>query len=68
MITREQVIQALKEKPQKEFALLKRVNPSGSTDELHDLLMKMRDAGEVKFDIHKGTWSVAKAQTSELSA
>ena len=58
MIAREKVIEVLQDKPLKEHALLMRVNPSGSNDELHDVLMKMREAGQVKFDIHKGLWAV----------
>jgi hypothetical protein len=33
------------------------VNPSGSLEELQQKLLKMRDEGLVKFDIHKGRWS-----------
>jgi hypothetical protein len=51
------ILAALAENPLTEYAILKRVNPSGSMDELHHLLMKMRDAGKIKFDIHKGKWS-----------
>jgi hypothetical protein len=32
------------------------VNPSGSSEELQQKLLKMRDEGLVKFDIHKGHW------------
>jgi hypothetical protein len=32
------------------------VNPSGSSEELQQKLLKMRDEGLVKFDIHKGCW------------
>jgi hypothetical protein len=56
MINRETIIQALKEKPLKEYPLLMRVDPSGSVDALRDELLKMRDAGLVKFDIRKGLW------------
>ena len=56
MISREKILEALKAKPFKEYALLARVSPSGSAEELHQVLMHMREAGEVKFDIHKGDW------------
>ena len=58
MIAGEKIIEVLKDKSLKEHALLMRMNPSGSTDELHDLLMKMREAEQVKFDIHKGLWTL----------
>lgn len=58
MIASEKIIEVLKDKPLKEHAILMRVNPSGSTDELHAVLMKMREVGQVKFDIHKGLWAV----------
>ena len=59
MIATEKIIEALKDKPLQESALLRRLNPSGSADELHTLLMQLRDAGQVKFDIHKGLWRAA---------
>jgi hypothetical protein len=33
------------------------VDPSGSQEALQIELLKMRDEGLVKFDIHKGRWS-----------
>ena len=56
MIEREKVLAAL-DKPRKLYSIKQAVNPSGSQDELHLLLLKMRDEGLVKFDIHKGQWS-----------
>jgi hypothetical protein len=58
-MTEEAVLRALSEKPLKIHALRMRVNPSGSEEELHVLLMRMRDAGKVKFDIKTGLWSAA---------
>lgn len=58
-MTEEAVLRALAEKPLKIHALRMRVNPSGSEEELHVLLMRMRDASKVKFDIKTGLWSAA---------
>jgi len=58
-MTEEQILKALAEKPLKIRALLMRVNPSGSEEELHVLLMRMRDSGKVKFNIKSGAWSAA---------
>jgi hypothetical protein len=58
MITEEQVLKSL-DKPRSLYSVLQVVNPSGSQEELHTLLMRMRDAGKVKFDIHKGRWAKA---------
>ena len=42
------------------YAIQQRVDPSNkSTDALQDLLMRMRAAGEVKFDIKTGRWNKA---------
>jgi hypothetical protein len=58
-VTEEKVLGALAEKPLKIHALLRRVSPSGSEEELHVLLMRMREAGKVKFNINTGLWGVA---------
>ena len=63
MVSRDKVIEALKEKPLKEYPLLMRVDPSGSVDRLRDELLKMREAGLVKFDIRKGLWSLPQRPT-----
>jgi hypothetical protein len=59
-MTEEKVLSALAEKPLKIHALRMRVSPSGSEEELHVLLMRMRDAGKVKFDIKSGQWSAPR--------
>jgi hypothetical protein len=57
--TEEEVLVAL-DKPRAVYAVQRLVDPSSkSTDALQDLLMRMRAAGKVKFDIKKGTWSKA---------
>jgi hypothetical protein len=54
MIKEEDVLAAL-DKPRAVYSLLARLDPSNkSTDALHELLMGMRAAGKVKFDIHNG--------------
>jgi hypothetical protein len=54
-----EVLAAL-EKPVAIYPLLQRVDPSSkSTEPLQDLLMRMRAAGTVKFDIKTGKWSRA---------
>jgi len=58
MITEDQVLKSL-DKPRSLYSVLQVVNPTGSQEELHVLLMRMRDAGRVKFDINKGRWSKA---------
>ncbi len=56
---REKIIAALGEKPLKTFEIMKRVNIKNQED-CQSLLLKMRDEGAVKFDIHKGVWLVGK--------
>jgi hypothetical protein len=60
MITEDDVVRAL-DKPRPLFAAQQVINPgSKSSEELHGLLMRMRDAGQVKFDIKTGRWSLAE--------
>jgi len=60
MITEDDVVRAL-DKPRPLFSVQQVINPgSKSTEELHGLLMRMRDAGRVKFDIKTGRWSLAE--------
>jgi hypothetical protein len=58
MTDREKIIIALREKPLKAFEIMKRVNIKNQ-DDCQSLLLKMRDDGAVKFDIHKGHWLTA---------
>lgn len=55
MVSEGAVLKAL-DKPRSLFAILRAVDPSGSQEALQLLLLKMRDAGTLKFDIKKGTW------------
>ncbi len=54
----QKIIEALGSKPLKIFDIMKRVNIKNQED-CQSLLLKMRDEGLVKFDIHKGVWQVA---------
>ena len=59
MTTEEAVLEAL-DKPRAVYAIQQRVDPSSkSTEALQDLLIRMRAAGKVKFDIKTGKWSKA---------
>jgi predicted Zn-ribbon and HTH transcriptional regulator len=58
MTDREKILAALREKPLKAYEIMKRVNIKHE-DDCQSLLLKMRDEGAVKFDIHKGHWRAA---------
>jgi hypothetical protein len=56
MIKEEDVLAAL-DKPRAIYSLQQRLDPSNkSTDALQELLIRMRTAGTVKFDIKTGKW------------
>jgi hypothetical protein len=50
---RENILSALREKPLKVYEIMKRANVVNE-EACQVLLLKMRDEGLVKFDIHKG--------------
>jgi hypothetical protein len=56
---RENILNALREKPLKVFQIMKRANVANE-EACQSLLLKMRDEGLVKFDIHKGLWQIPK--------
>ena len=59
MVREEDVLEHL-DKPRALYGLQQRLDPSNkSTDALQELLMRMRTAGQVKFDIKTGKWSKA---------
>lgn len=59
-MTNEAEILAALDKPSALYALQQRLDPSSkSTEALQDLLMRMRAAGKVKFDIKTGRWRKA---------
>ena len=51
----EKVLNALRDKPLKLYEIMKRTNLMNE-EVCQALLLKMRDEGLVKFDIHKGQW------------
>jgi DNA-binding IclR family transcriptional regulator len=54
---REKILNALREKPLKLYEIMKRANVMNQ-EACQALLLKMRDEGLVKFDIHKGRWLI----------
>jgi DNA-binding IclR family transcriptional regulator len=54
---RENILNALREKPHKAYQLMRRANLPNE-EACQSLLLKMRDEGLVKFDIHKGHWII----------
>ena len=54
---RENILSALREKPLKIYEIMKRANLVNE-QVCQSLLLKMRDEGSVKFDIHSGRWLV----------
>jgi hypothetical protein len=60
IMTKEEDVLAALDKPRAIYSLKQLLDPSNkSTDALQDLLMRMRTAGKVKFDIKSGKWSKA---------
>jgi hypothetical protein len=59
-MTREEDVLAALDKPRALYSVQQRVDPSNkSTEALQELLLQMRAAGKVKFDINSGRWSKA---------
>ena len=59
-MTREEDVLAALDKPRALYGIQQRVDPSNKiTDALHELLIRMRADGKVKFDINNGKWSKA---------
>ena len=54
---RDKILSALKEKPLWIRDVMKRVNIANE-EVCRSLLLKMRDEGLVRFDIHKGQWLI----------
>jgi DNA-binding IclR family transcriptional regulator len=51
------VLSSLREKPLKVYEIMRRANVMNE-ESCQSLLLKMRDEGSVKFDIHKGRWFI----------
>ena len=59
-MTKEEDVLAALDKPSALYPLQLRLDPSNkSSDALQDLLMRMRAAGKVMFDIKTGKWRKA---------
>jgi len=56
---RENILRALREKPLKVHEVMRRANVVNE-EACQSLLLKMREEGLVKFDIHKGRWIIAR--------
>ena len=54
---RENILSALGEKPLKVYEIMKRANVA-KAEACQALLLKMRDEGLVKFNIHTGRWLI----------
>jgi len=54
---RENVLKALREQPLKIYEIMKHANVQNE-ESCQSLLLKMRDEGLVKFDIHQGRWLI----------
>jgi hypothetical protein len=52
---RDKILSALGEKPLKVHEIMKRANVANQ-EACQSLLLRMRDEGVVKFDIHSGQW------------
>jgi DNA-binding IclR family transcriptional regulator len=55
---RENILKALREKPLNVFEIMRRANVANH-EACQSLLLKMRDEGLVRFDIHGGRWLIA---------
>ena len=59
-MTREEDVLAALDKPRALYSIQQRCDPGNkSTDALQELLMRMRAAGKVTFNINTGKWSKA---------
>jgi hypothetical protein len=57
MSDRELILSALREKPLEVYEIMRRANLMNE-ESCQSFLLKMRDDGSVKFDIHKGRWFI----------
>ncbi len=61
---RENILNALREKPLKVYEIMKRANVVNQ-EACQSLLLKMRDEGLLKFDIHSGRWVISAARPTK---
>jgi hypothetical protein len=57
MSDQEKILSALREKPLKVYDIMRRANISNE-ESCQSLLLRMRNEGSLKFDIHKGQWFI----------
>jgi hypothetical protein len=57
MSDQEKILSALREKPLKVYEIMRRANISNE-ESCQSLLLRMRNQGSLKFDIHKGQWFI----------
>jgi len=57
MSDQEKILSALREKPLKVYEIMRRANISNE-ESCQSLLLRMRNEGSVKCDIHKGRWFI----------
>jgi DNA-binding IclR family transcriptional regulator len=57
MSDQEKILDALREKPLKVYEIMKRANIPNE-ESCQSVLLRMRAAGLVKFDIHIGRWFI----------
>jgi DNA-binding IclR family transcriptional regulator len=57
MSDQEKILSALREKPLKVYEIMRRANISNE-ESCQSLLLRMRNEGSLKFDIHKGQWFI----------
>ena len=60
---RENILSALGEKPLTVYQIMRRANVANA-EACQALLLKMRDEGLVKFDIHTGRWLIGNSRKS----
>ena len=58
---REDILSALGEKPLTVYQIMRRANVANA-EACQALLLKMRDEGLVKFDIHTGRWLIGASR------
>jgi DNA-binding IclR family transcriptional regulator len=67
MSDQEKILIALREKPLKVYEIMRRANIPNE-ESCQSLLLRMRDEGSVKFDIHKGQWFIGYPNWTNLDA
>jgi DNA-binding HxlR family transcriptional regulator len=58
VIDDERILEVLREKPLRLSTIQTKADPGVSAEVLRSALLRLRDMGKVKFNIHSGQWSV----------